>query len=164
MPRCVYVALEAVRPAVFGSQVSPKWLLRGESELSCQGESGGQKVGFARLYTGLQEAQGSSTDTLSPIHGLEDTPVLTTAAWEGMFPAFCIVRCNRLTEKCTEQVCRLLCCHRADTCVSTPSRKQSMASPLSALSPGGSLSCLALLTIQMCISKRWGLILSGVFS
>lgn len=41
MPRCVYVALEAVHPAVFRSQVSPKWLLREESELSCQGESGG---------------------------------------------------------------------------------------------------------------------------
>lgn len=27
MPRCVYVALEAVRPAVFGSQFSLKWLL-----------------------------------------------------------------------------------------------------------------------------------------
>ena len=45
VPRCVYVALEAVRPAVFGSQVSPKWSLRKEGTLSCQGEAGGQKAG-----------------------------------------------------------------------------------------------------------------------
>lgn len=37
MPRCVYVALEAVRPAVFGSQVSPEGPLSREGTLSCLG-------------------------------------------------------------------------------------------------------------------------------
>ena len=76
------------------------------------------------------------------IHRLEDTPVLTTATWVHMSLACFTVRCNVLTEKCTEQVCRLLYYHRVDTCVTTPSRKQSSASLLSALPPSrASLIC-----------------------
>lgn len=53
----------------------------------------------------------------------------STATWVGLFPALFIVRYNILTEKYPEYICRLLYYHGVDTCVTTPSRKQSTAGP-----------------------------------
>lgn len=78
--------------------------------------------------------------------------MLATATWVGMSLAYFIVRCNVLTEKCTEQVCRLLYHHRVDTCVTTPSRKQSSASLLSVL-PLAATSCALLICTRLILSE-----------
>lgn len=105
---------------MFENQVSPKWLLREERELSCRGESAGQRVGSQRpqpspgCARGSRKPRGSSADTPSPICRLEDTPVRLC-----FLPL--IVKGSMRTKECREQVCRLLLCQSGHLC-KRPSR------------------------------------------
>lgn len=140
MPRCVYIALEAARPAVFGCQVSPKWPLRRERVLSCQGEAGGQKTGSQ----GPQPSPGCAQGFRKPRAALQ-TPLSPTCTrgrtcvrdshLVSLFSTFFILRCNALREKCPEQVCRMVYYHGVDACAPTPIGKQSTGSPQEPLMP-----------------------------
>lgn len=139
MPRCVYVALEAGRPAVFGSQVSPKWLLRKEGTLSCQGEAGRQKAGGLRAHLPSDSHLGGCVSSL--FYGY----------------------CSTLAEECTEQVCRLLYYHGVDTWVTTEVRGRALTLAPFSSSGGSPLALILALPFGTSMSKNHRLVRSGFF-